>query len=333
MHNSESPVILGVGNALVDIVTPIEQEDLLRQLGFQKGSMNLVDFSLLQKINQLTAGLKKELASGGSTANTMHGLAHLGVKCGFFGKVGKDELGDIFRNDLHESGVIPSLLEGENATGRAIALISPDSERTFATYLGAAIELSASDLQDKLFKGYQYMHLEGYLVQNHDLVRACVKFAQRNGLKIALDLASFNVVEANRDFLLEILEKGIDIVFANEDEARAISHQEPCDALHFLGDKCRIAVVKLGKDGSLVKCDGKVYQAEAFGDERVDTTGAGDLFASGFLYGLINNYPLDLCARIGSVLAGHVIRIAGARLPEAYWDEIRNDLKSIGVEI
>lgn len=324
MSYSESPAIIGVGNALVDIVTRIDHDSLLDQLGFKEGSMNLVDSNTSNKISLLTDSFHKEQTSGGSAANTIHGLAHLGVSCGFLGKVGKDKLGNIFKEDLIRCGVTPILKEGNDSTGRAIALISPDSERTFATFLGAAIELTSQDLSFATFSKYQYLYLEGYLVQNHELILFCIKYARQNNLKIALDLASFNVVEENRDFLLEILENGIDIVFANEEEARAISLKEPEDALNMLGDLCSIAIVKIGRHGSLIKQGNEVTQVAAYGNQRIDTTGAGDLFAAGFLYGQVNQCSCQTCAEIGSILACYVIRYPGARIPDSEWSEIIN---------
>ncbi len=324
MSHSESPAIIGIGNALVDIVTRIDQDHLLDQLGFKKGSMNLVDFSTSNKISQLTDLFHKEQTSGGSAANTIHGLAHLDISCGFLGKVGNDQLGNIFKEDLIQSGVTPILKEGEDSTGRAIALISPDSERTFATFLGAAIELTPLDLASDTFAGYQYLYLEGYLVQNHELILSCIAYAHQNNLKIALDLASFNVVEENRDFLLKILRNGIDIVFANEEEARAISLEEPAEALNMLGTLCPIAIVKVGRYGSLIKQGNEITQVAAYGNQRVDTTGAGDLFAAGFLYGQVNQCSCQTCAEIGSILAGYVIRYPGARIPDSDWSEIIN---------
>jgi sugar/nucleoside kinase (ribokinase family) len=159
--------VLGMGNALVDVMTTMESDEMLSTLGLPKGSMQLVDAEFSKRVMEKTAHLNSVLASGGSAANTIHGIARLGVETGFIGKVGDDELGNLFKKDLENAGIAPVLLESNTASGKAVALVSPDSERTFATFLGAAVELSATDLSAEMFRGYQYFHIEGYLVQNH----------------------------------------------------------------------------------------------------------------------------------------------------------------------
>ncbi len=198
--------VLGMGNALVDIMTNLEDDAILEQFNLPKGSMQLVDHEYSNMVNEGTNHLKKQIASGGSAANTIHGLARLGIDTGFIGKVGNDDFGRFFKTDMESIGINPLLLSGNSATGKAIALISPDSERTFATYLGAAVELSADDILVEHFVNYDFFHIEGYLVQNHALIERAVKVAKQNGLKITLDMASYNVVEENLDFLHMILQ-------------------------------------------------------------------------------------------------------------------------------
>jgi sugar/nucleoside kinase (ribokinase family) len=321
--------VLGLGNALVDIMTRLDNDALLDTFGLKKGSMQLVDKTFSKKILDGTADLKKDLASGGSAANTIHGLARLGVETGFIGKIGKDEYGDFFRSDMIRSGITPTLFTGADETGRAIALVSKDSERTFATFLGAAIELSAADLTPEAFRGYDIFHIEGYLVQNYDLIRTAVKIAKDQGMLVALDMASYNVVEQNKDFLLDLVRNHVDIVFANEEEAKAFTSAEPEDALHKIAEICEIAVVKTGKEGSLIKKGGDVHRISAIEANSIDTTGAGDIYAAGFLYGLVNDLPLDRCGNIGSLLAGHVIEFIGAKMDDARWEKLTSMINSI----
>ena len=162
--------VLGLGNALVDVLTVLENDQLLKELNLPKGSMQLVDEKAAQKVKEAVSHLKNESASGGSAANTIHGLARLGVKTGFIGKIGKDELGRVFKSDMTAHHITPYLSESETDSGHANALISPDSERTFATYLGAAVELSSDDIVNDFFQTYKYFHVEGYLVQNKPLI-------------------------------------------------------------------------------------------------------------------------------------------------------------------
>ncbi len=319
--------ILGLGNALVDIMTELENDSLLEQFGLPKGSMQLVDFETSSRVLDGTRHLKRTLASGGSAANTIHGLARLGVKTGFIGKVGNDEYGDFFRNDMIESGIIPLLGSGSAPSGRAIALVSPDAERTFATFLGSAIELTPADLDPEIFAQYDILYIEGYLVQNYELVRAAMELAKQSGMKIALDLASYNVVEANVDFLREMIVSYVDILFANEEEAKAFTGQDPHESLIHFSEHCEMAVVKTGSKGSLVKTGDAIHEIGIIDAVSIDTTGAGDLYAAGFLYGMVHDLPAEKCGNLGALLAGKVIEVIGAKIDPGRWEVIHNQLK------
>jgi len=319
--------ILGIGNALVDIMTRLEDESLLDAYNLPKGSMQLVDQEFSKKLTRATAHLHKQQASGGSAANTIHGLARLGVDAGFIGKVGQDELGQFFLEDMQQAGIDARLLKSNTDSGRAIALVSPDSERTFATFLGAAVELSPDDLTPELFKGYQYLHLEGYLIQNHELLKRAFELAKEKGLQISLDLASFNVVETNLDFLSTLVNQYVDILFANEEEAKAFTGREPEEALDELANLCDIAIVKVGKDGSYIKRGVEKHHISPIAVQPVDTTGAGDAYAAGFLCGLVRNKGLEQCGNIGAVLAGKVIEGVGAKMDEKKWKEIEQMIR------
>jgi len=314
--------ILGMGNALVDMLIQIDGDDFLTKNNLPKGGMQLVDWDTANKVLSMSEGFERSQASGGSAANTIHGLAKLGVEAGFIGKVGKDEIGDFFKKDLFDAGVNPELAESETKSGVSVALVSPDSERTFATFLGAAVEISAEDLKAEMFKGYDYFHIEGYLVQNYALIERAVQLAKENGLKVSLDLASFNVVEDNLEFLQRIVKDYVDIVFANEEEAKAFTGKEPEEALHAIAEVAEYAIVKIGSKGSMVKHEGKVYTAGVIDAKSIDTTGAGDLFASGFLFGLHKGVNLDEAARIGSITAGNVIEVIGAKMDTDRWKRI-----------
>jgi sugar/nucleoside kinase (ribokinase family) len=321
--------ILGMGNALVDIMTELDKEDYLNTFDLPKGSMTLVDAIKSERVHRDTGHLKKTIRSGGSAANTIHGLAKLGIETGFLGKIGKDRMGDIFKNDLLASKITPHLSLGVNPSGKAVALVSPDTERTFATYLGAAIELDESDLMDELFGNYDIFHIEGYIVQNHVLLDAALKKAKEHGLKISIDMASYNVVEENLEFLKEVVEKYVDIVFANEEEAKAFTGLPPLQAMHKISEVCDIAVVKIGKKGSMLKAGDEIHMIEPIAAKSIDTTGAGDLYASGFLYGLVKDLPLDKCGDIASLLAGKVIEQIGPKVAEEDWPAIRAIVRKI----
>jgi sugar/nucleoside kinase (ribokinase family) len=322
--------VLGMGNALVDALIRINDDSLLASFGLEKGSMTLVDKEKSQRILEATASLVKQRSSGGSTANSIHGMAKLGTPCGYIGKTGDDDYGTFFRSYMTHNNICTTVFTGKEETGKCIALISEDSERTFATFLGAAVELDATDLTLDPFKGYDYFLLEGYLVQNYALVEKSINLAQEAGIQVAIDLASFNIVEQNLDFLRHIVEKHIDIVFANEEESRAFTGKEnPAEALEEISKTCRIAVVKIGKQGSLIKEGSRRYEIAPINAKCVDTTGAGDLYASGFFYGLTHGQTLDICGKIGSITSGKIVEVIGSKMDDRKWSETIEMIRAI----
>ena len=321
--------IIGIGNALMDIVVKLPNDEFLKQNNLPKGSMTHVDAGTSQKLNEQTQQFDRALIPGGSVANTVHGLASLGVETAFVGKVGEDELGEFYYNELAKIGAKPTLFKTATPTGVAMGLITPDSERTFATYLGAAIELIDAEITIDLFRGYDIAYIEGYLVQNHDLVRKAAEMARKAGLTIALDLASYNVVEENLDFLKEIVADYVDIIFANEDEAKAFTGLNPEEAVHVLATMCDIAVVKMGKLGSLIKKGKELVRIGVTNSVCVDSTGAGDIYAAGFLYGFSSNLEMEMCGQIAAVTADSVITIYGARLNQESWENINQEIAKL----
>jgi sugar/nucleoside kinase (ribokinase family) len=322
--------VLGLGNALVDILVKLSDEHLLGSLELPKNCMTLVEESQINAILAKINHLEKQETCGGSAANTISGLARLGIETGYIGKIGHDAYGTFFDGEMKKHGVATRMLFGRSQTGRALGFITPDSERTFATFLGSAVELDGSDLRAELFDGYDIFHTEGYLVQNHRLFETAVRLAKEAGLEVSLDLASYNVVRENIGFLKDMVARYVDIVFANEDESMAFSGEKsPSDALVTISPQCRIAVVKLGKNGSLVKCQDERHEIGCIPARAVDTTGAGDLYAAGFLYGLIHDYPLAICGKIGSLLSGKVVEVVGAKLDEKKWQEVEAALPTI----
>ncbi|MGM0376028.1 MAG: adenosine kinase [Bacteroidota bacterium] len=321
--------VLGIGNALVDTLVSLKSDDLLKELELPKGSMQLVDADYAGKVAKKCENYDKFMVSGGCGANTIHALASLGTETGFIGKVGKDELGEFFINDLSNNNISPKLTYGQNPSGHAMAFVTPDGERTFATYLGAALELTPEDLEEEIFKGYDILHVEGYLLQNHSLLEEAFAKARKNSMKVSLDLASFNVVEDNLDVLKKWIKEDVDIVFANEEEAKAYTGKEPEEALEEIASQCEVAVVKIGKNGSMLKRGNESCKVPAIEANVVDTTGAGDAYASGVLYGLAKGLKLEQSGRIASILSGKVIENMGARLSEDKWPEIKKMVDEI----
>lgn len=322
--------IIGMGNALVDVLVRIDDDSLLEKLHLPKGSMQLIQEDTLSEIRKYTSGMKIHRSTGGSAGNTVCALAALGANPGFIGKVGQDETGVFFGDILRQRGVNALLATCDLPSGIASTFISTDGERTFGTYLGAAATLRAEDLSRKMFAGYNYLYIEGYLLQDHDLMLRAVQLAKEEGLQVCLDMASYNVVEAERDFFDQLIVKYVDIVFANESEALAYTGKAPHEALEEIASKCSIAVVKTGKEGSLVKKGTEVIQLLSCPvDNVLDTTGAGDFYAAGFMYGLTCGYSLEKCVQISTILATAVIQEVGTTLPAKKWDEIKLNIESL----
>lgn len=322
--------IIGMGNALVDVLVRIDDDSLLEKLHLPKGSMQLIQEDTLSEIRKYTSGMKIHRSTGGSAGNTVCALAALGANPGFIGKVGQDETGAFFGDTLRQRGVNALLATCDLPSGIASTFISTDGERTFGTYLGAAATLRAEDLSRKMFAGYNYLYIEGYLLQDHDLMLRAVQLAKEEGLQVCLDMASYNVVEAERDFFDQLIVKYVDIVFANESEALAYTGKAPHEALEEIASKCSIAVVKTGKEGSLVKKGTEVIQLLSCPvDNVLDTTGAGDFYAAGFMYGLTCGYSLEKCVQISTILATAVIQEVGTTLPAKKWDEIKLNIESL----
>lgn len=312
-----------MGNALVDVLALIDDDSLLEKLELPKGSMQLIDEDRKNSLSKVIDTKEKFIASGGSASNTITGLSKLDIYTGFIGRVGQDIYGDYYKNDLDKYKVNSHLtIVNDDASGIATTFVSKDGQRTFGTFLGAAAKLSAEDLKEEDFAGYDYFYIEGYLVQNLDLIRTAIRMAKKAGAKVALDMASYNVVEASRDFLLEIIPEYVDIIFANEEEAKALLDCEPEEALQKMASWVEIAIVKVGEKGSWIQKGSDKYFVPALKVNCVDTTGAGDLYASGFLYGLIKGLSLTECGQIGTLLAGNVIQVMGPKMDDTKWEEL-----------
>ena len=315
--------ILGIGSTLVDILSQVPNEEVLNELNLPKGSMTYVNINDAVSIGErLAQQYGSQRAAGDSAANTMSGLARLGAKAGFLTMMGNDEMGQFFTNEMTRTGVEMLALKSDTPTGRVIAMVTPDGERTFATCLGASIELSPNDIKPELFDNWDIFYIEGYLVANPDMLRKAISTAKDKGLKIAIDLASYNVVEESRDFLLELVNNYVDIVFANEQEALALTGMEPENALHYIAERCEIAVVKIGAKGAYIQRGNEIVTIPPMKADVVDTTGAGDMWAAGFLAGLVKGENLQKCGMMGAIVAKNIIEVMGAKMDDERWDNI-----------
>lgn len=323
--------ILGIGNALTDILAVLPDETLLKTYHLPKGSMQHVDMETGDKIWQALKPLGVKYVAGGSAANTITCTSIFGMPSSFIGKIGDDELGLLFKSDQEQYGVNTMLLKSEHSSGRSMVFVSGgNAERTFAVYLGAALDLVPEDLKPEYFDGHDYFHIEGYLVQNQALIRKAVELAHDAGCIISLDMASYNVVESNNAFLHDIIDRYVDIVFANETEAKAFTKiSDPKKSLEEISTHCKIAVVKVGKDGSWVRSGDEEYQIPAWPADPVDATGAGDTYAAGFLYAHSLGMPLEVCGEIGSIIAAKVVEVIGTKMDVNRWKEADKQISQL----
>ena len=322
--------ILGIGNALTDILAVFPDETMLREYHLPPGSMQHVDLETGDRIWDKLKEVGVKYVPGGSAANTITCTSIFGMPSGFIGKIGNDELGHLYRSSLEQSGVKTTLLTGTKGSGRAMCFITgANAERTFADYMGAALELVPEDLKPEFFEGYDYFHIEGYLVQNQDLIRKAVQMAKEAGCIISIDMASYNVVESNEAFFHNLVEKYIDIVFANESEARAYTKKEPREALDELAEQCRIAIVKVGKDGSMVKAGDEYHFIDPWPAATIDATGAGDTYAAGFLYAHSLGMPLKVCGEVGSIIAAKVVEVIGTKIDIPRWKAAKEEIRRL----
>ncbi|MCQ2167802.1 MAG: adenosine kinase [Bacteroidales bacterium] len=323
--------ILGIGNALTDILAILPDDALLEKFHLPKGSMQHVDMETGDKIWNTIKPLGVHYVAGGSAANTITCTSIFGMPSGFIGKIGDDELGHLFQSDEEQYGVKCTLLKGEHSSGRSMVFVTgANAERTFAVYLGAALELVPEDLKPEFFQGYDYFHIEGYLVQNQALIRKAVEMAKAAGCTISIDMASYNVVESNCAFLHNLVEKYVDIVFANESESKAFTKiGDPRKALDEIASLCDIAVVKVGKDGSWVKGGDEVHFIEPWPGKAIDATGAGDTYAAGFLYAHSLGMPLRVCGEVGSIIAAKVVEVIGTKIDIPRWRDAKTEIKNL----
>jgi len=316
--------VTAIGNAIVDVIAQCDDAFLAAE-GLNKNSMQLItqehSASLYTRMGQALE------TSGGSAGNTVAGVGSFGGRAAFIGKVANDQLGDIFAHDIKAIGVhfdVPRLVDGP-ASGSSLINVTPDGARTMCTFLGAANELTPDDIEPALIEGAALVYLEGYLF---DLAQARAAFAKAaglaraNGRKIALTLSDAFIVERHRDALLGFIRSQIDLVFANESELLSLYQTTDFDgATSRLASEVPMAAVTRGAAGSVVVCGNDRIAVEAVPVDRiVDTTGAGDQYAAGFLFGMAQEKPLEVCARLGALAAAEVISHYGPRPQTALKD-------------
>lgn len=316
--------IVGVGSALTDILAH-ESDAFLASISEIKGGMTYVEPAFIDDcLKKLSS--RPEIVPGGAACNTIQGVARLGGAARFVGKRGQDATGESFEKGVVEVGIAPELTVSETPSGRVLSIITPDSQRSMFTYLGASSELMPEEIPANAFADAAIVVVEGYLLFNPDLALGVIERAKAAGAVIAMDLASFTVVEAARDLLDRIVPESVDILIANEDEAKAFTGTaDEAEGLERMQALSEVAVLKVGSRGSRIHRNGETVAVPAVtGEPIVDTTGAGDLWASGFLYGLVNGWDTNACGTLASACGYEVCRVIGAQIPDAGWDRIRS---------
>ncbi len=315
--------ILGVGSALVDILIHVSDDFLKQNVAGAKGGMEMVDRGEQDRLIGL-APVMPELAPGGAAGNTIFTLARMGVPASMLACIGDDNEGRFYRDAFRGFGGEPCFrVTGEAATGCCLSLVTPDSERTMRSYLGASQFLTAADIEAFDFSPYQAVYIEGYLLFLPQVTQTLMKRAHEAGCKIALDMASFEVVGIFRDELRRLIPAYVDWIFANEDEAAALLEEDnPEKALEELAATCEVAVVKLGSKGSLAKRGSEFARIDITPVEAVDTTAAGDSYAAGFIYGLAKGFDLARCGRIASMVSAEVVQVTGSTIPADRWQHL-----------
>lgn len=318
--------LIGIGAPIMDVVAQIP-DSFLTQVSGEKGGMVMIDADEMARL-VFKLPLRPTLATGGSAANTTYNATRLGLRSTFLGKLGNDDFATLYRSRYTAIGVDTSRFKtGDLPNGRCLILVTPDAQRTMRTYLGAVMTLSPDEITPADFLGIRHAHIEGYVLFNTALANKIVDSARAAGCTLGLSLASFEVVSAARDWLLDQLNKGLDLVFANDDEARTLYPDLPVNSPEDYAAHARrlashgcTAAVTLGKDGAWIARGKELHRiAPVLVTDALDTNGAGDSWAAGFLAGYLKGASLDACGRAASIIAAETVRHLGPLIPEAAW--------------
>lgn len=314
--------LLGVGSPIMDLLAPVP-DSFLAHVGGEKGGMVLVDHEEMHRI-LFHLEVAPATSTGGSAANATFNATRLGLRTAFLGKLGHDALADAYRAAFARAGVDTSRFKrADLPNARSLILVTPDAQRTMRTCLAAAMTLSPDEISPADFAGVRHAHIEGYLIFNQALIDRVLASARAAGCTVSLDLASFEVINATRDWIFSQLHKGIDIVFANEDEIRALFQDRTSDYATLarrLAGYGVLAAVKMGKDGAwLADPKGLCRIDPVVVSDVIDTNGAGDAWAAGFLSGYLRGWPLAQCGALASLIGAETVRHLGPIIPDSAW--------------
>ncbi len=321
---------LGIGSPIVDLLARVE-DDFIDKISGEKGGMELVSSEEMSAILE-SLDVETVKVCGGSAGNTSFAIARLGASVSFLGQLGFDSDGEFYSKSFLEHGGDKSKFKfiDKVHTARCLSLVTPDSERTMRTDLGAAALLDPKSITLEDFQGIDFVHIEGYLLFNPELAKKVLRTAKEAGCEVSLDLGSFEVVAAAGDGLSHLLDNYVDYVFSNEDEAKAFTGSDnPEVGLKKLGEHCKVAVVNLGDKGSLLCENGglPLFVSALRAENVIDTTGAGDYWAAGFIWSILTGKSLEEAAKLGALLGCEVVQKLGVELPDDSWKRIIDTLK------
>lgn len=324
--------VYGIGNPLIDILVEVDEKQL-DSLGIYKGAMHLIDANKKAQLLDFISDLEHSIFCGGSCPNTIITLASLGVTSALAGKVGSDKYGKIYKERLKELDVIDQLvITDQDSSGSSIILVTPDSERTMNTFLGANRLFNKDDIIASTLKESSYFYFTGYMWDTESqksAIKEALETSKENSIKIAMDIADPLAVGRNREDFIYLIKNYADIVLANSEEARILfDNYDPYECCKSMGKLCEIAIVKNGKKGSFISYKNKIVQIGIHGPQKaLDTTGAGDAYAAGFLYGVCNNLTVEQSGYAASYLAGEIVQQQGAQFSKEKAQEISKYLK------
>lgn len=320
MLKSKTTQVLGLGAACIDLIIPIS-ESFLKNVAGEKGGAQSIT---LEKLNELIAsnGVPPHISIGGSCANVIKGLAHLNIDCGLISTIGTDAFGLQFTEKMQTLGVTTFFQMSSQPTTLVLCMVTPDGNRTMRFFPGSSQDMDESLIEPSHFNKIKIIHIDAYTLQNGDLVKKMMHLAKDKGIKISFDLSSFEIVKKYSNLIKELLVRYVDVVFANQDETKVLTGYNSEKGCNELQKLCPLAIVLAGSKGCFVGHEGKVFTSPAFPVNFLDSTGAGDSFASGFLHGMLHNKSLETCASLGNYLGGVMTEVVGTEIPADRWVRI-----------
>lgn len=319
--------VIAIGSLLADMVVEVS-EDFLADVCGKKGGMEYATLGMIDNWIERSDRLPK-LSPGGSAANVVRGLAKFGHQCGFISKWGTDTTAEMLRADLKSGEVTLIGTPSAQPTGRVLALVTPDGQRTMRTFLGASTDWHPDELDGAFFHGCRLVHIEGYTLMHPGFTERAMVLAKQAGAQISFDLSSFEVTALHKAAIISLISQYVDVLFANTDEIYTLTGRTPQLGCCLLKDLCSTVVVTMGASGCWVGNQGGMLQCPAEPVSPLDTTGAGDLFTSGFLHGLLSSRSLPECAQIGAIAGKAVVQILGTTLSPDDWQAVKERVSKL----